>query len=280
MIRPAERFDVGLIGAGRLGQAFGRAFQSALGQDLAVWSRRFGSAEGPAGFGSRGLEACGLDQISRHEIIVAAIPNAALCEVTRSHSGLFAEFTGLVLLTGADAPPPELAANLANAATVRVVPMLLPGEDRIVSLALAPEAEAAQWAQGRACLEALGGLVVVENSAIYEEIMILTSPLAAVVRTALTQAITGFLDQRAAGPDAQGPALQAASLALTGQTGLLGEPEAAHEKTIATPGGLTEVGLDEAAQISEGLLTALRAMRRRADGLSESKPAGDQDAGD
>jgi pyrroline-5-carboxylate reductase len=200
-------------------------------------------------------------------MVVCAAPNAALRDVAVANERLFDEFAGLIILTGADSPDAQLHARLAAAVTVRVVPILLPGDDRILCLALAPRKGGARWAQAKAWLDTLGEVVVVEDPQIYREIMVLTSPLAAVLRTALTSALSRFLDQRPGGAALQHQGFDAASLALTGRTGSLGPASTRHDARIATPGGLTEAGLQHADALSDALLTAIASMRRRADAL-------------
>lgn len=259
--------NVGLIGAGRLGQAFGAAAKSSLGHAVCVWSRRFETSVEtesvePAG---AGLTVTDLGGVMRKPIVVSAISNRALLEVSSKNTSLFKQFSGLIILTGADTPDQATQHALSSALVVRAVPILLPGKDGIVSLVLMPEDRDTRWTNALAWLNSLGETVCVEDPDTFDEVKILTSPLAAVVRTALTNALMRYLDERSGHKSLQRSGFDAASLALTGRVGTLGEACLKHDARIATPGGLTEAGLEMADSLSSTLLAVMKAIKYRAD---------------
>lgn len=259
MTGSSQEAGAGLIGAGRLGRALAWVHEAKLGRPPPVWSRRF-----EQGGVEPGLSARPLEQVLEGVVVISAISNAALYALSHRHKSLFGRFGGLFLLAGADAPDPDLNARAPHATFARIVPVLLPGQAQITTLALRPPADTPAWRQGCACLEALGTLTTVDCERAYSELMILTSPFAAVVRAAIARAITGYLQDRQADPDWLEMALDVASLSLAGTPGLLVHDQG-DAGPIATPGGITEAGLAALPGISGSLQSALSMMRTRAD---------------
>ncbi|MGR9463076.1 hypothetical protein [Rhizobium leguminosarum] len=264
--------QVGLIGVGRLGQAIGRSFEYAYDRRLSVWSRRFAGNGGGAGEGEfdykyPGLVSATLPYVADHEFLICAIPNWALAGVAHAHLHSFQRSSGLVFLTGADTPHPELATLLPNRTLVRVVPVILPGRSQFFFLACQPQAKSEIWRKGLAFLNTLGSVITVEGDEAFEELMIFTSPLATVIRVALATAIAEFLEARHANRRWQRIAEVIAAHSLSGHDFPIGLSNCVDH--IATPGGITEAGLSESQALSQGVLAALHAMRNRADALGK-----------
>ena len=257
--------QLGIIGAGRLGQAIGKSIKRIWGVELPVWSRRFGMAE-LLGSGYPGLRGVSLGQIAAKKTLFSAVPNSALTALVRANTGLFRSCSGLVLLAGADAPSCALVSLLSNATLVRIIPILLPGKAEIAFFALEPPGKSEVWCSGREFLASLGTVSTVQDSAVFEELMILTSPFATVVRAALSSAIAEFLSGRQVSEEWHGLAETVAAISLSGQDFPIGKLGGGVED-VATPGGITEAGLSQSRQLVRGFLAVFKAMRVRADSL-------------
>ncbi|MCW2079674.1 UNVERIFIED_ORG: pyrroline-5-carboxylate reductase [Bradyrhizobium japonicum] len=265
--------QVGLIGAGRLGQAIGRSVEDIWGRHLPVWSRRFAwteavgeEADGCAvDINYPGLSSAPLPRVMNQDILLCAIPNWALTDIARVHSKPFQSFSGVVLLAGADTPPKALAALLPYGTLVRIVPIILPGRSEFVFFAYEPGGANQALSNGLAFLNALGSVITVQDDRQYNELTILTSPFATVIRTALRTAIAVFLDSRQENPKWQRVAESVTALSLSGHDFPIGHSGGVDR--IATPGGITEAGLSESRFLVQGLLAVMHAMRKRADAL-------------
>jgi pyrroline-5-carboxylate reductase len=270
----ASDVSVGLIGAGRLGAALGRSFEQIWCRQLPVWSRRFSrvatdgrdlhetTLEGEY----RGLRIESLQHVAESEILLSAIPNLALTDLARDHSESFQSFFGVVFLAGADTPPEALHELVPRGLLVRLVPVILPGRSNFVFFVREEDNRNVAWHKGLTFLSKMGSVITISEDQAYEKLMILTSPFATVIRTALKSAIAGFLSSRRLSSEWQQVAERVTALSLSGYDFPIGQFDEA--ECIATPGGITEAGLEECHTLAQAFFAVIQAMQERADTLS------------
>ncbi|WP_255141826.1 hypothetical protein [Synechococcus sp. EJ6-Ellesmere] len=110
----------------------------------------------------------------------------------------------------------------------------------------------------------------VKDSYVFNELMILTSPFATVVREALRIAIAEFLNARQVSDQWHSLAETIFATSLSGRDFPIGKLGGCVE-SIATPGGITEAGLSQSPQLVRGFHAVVEAMRVRANSLDDKE---------
>ena len=260
---PNAEFRLGLIGAGRLGQAIARTWSARTGEGLLVWSRSgpHPTTETRISYGTWVAE---WTKVLEARSIVIAITGKPLLELAED-SDEAKQFKGNVFSAAASLSQESLRRVFPQATIVCIAPFLITDINSIPMLVLRPsDHPASQWEQAKAELDNFGDIDVVENEEIFADMSLLGAPWAAVVMAALEAAaragVQRLQDEAAIGMGRR--------LFFRGLQSLLtthAEQNAAGE--IVTPGGITERGLKSLGDLTSPFESVFNQMRARADEL-------------
>jgi len=261
--RKAE-FRLGLLGAGRLGQAIATTWTARTGEGLLVWSRsgpHSTTTETRVGEGNWVPEWTG---VLAARTIVIAIPGKPLLDLA-ADSEHAKQFTGNVFSAAASLSRASLQRVFPHATIVCISPFLIDDINSIPMLALRPsDLRISQWETAKAELENFGDLDVVENEEIFADMSLLGASWAAVVMAALEAAARAGVqllqDDAAIGMGRR--------LFFRGLQALLtNHAEQGSSGEIVTPGGITERGLKSLGDLTSPFASVFNQMRARADEL-------------
>ena len=257
-------FRLGLLGAGRLGQALATTWAARTGEGLLVWSRNgpyHTGTETRAGAGNWVPEWTG---VLAARTIVIAIPGKPLLELA-ADSEHAKQFTGNIFSAAASLSRASLQRVFPHATIICIAPFLINDLNSIPLLALRPsDLRVSQWEIAKAELDNFGDLDVVENEEIFAELSLLGSSWAAVVMAALEAAARAGV-QRLSDEAAIGMGRRLFFRGL--QALLTNYVEHDSSGEIVTPGGITERGLKSLRDLTSPFESIFKQMRARADEL-------------
>ncbi len=263
----------GILGAGRLAERVAERWWAACGVQASVWSRRFvGDHAISPRLADRPLSVGNLADLLRRPVVYVAVPARAIRELAAAHRA-FSDYQGTLLVAAIDVTLEEVQSLCPSALMVRVAPFLLPGQNEIPCLAFAPRQDDVRWsACAKVLLEKLGPVDLVPNEVAFETLLNFGSPFPVVLEKALHRGVSEVLSLRHVDPELTMLAerLLSRGLAAIGSTRHDGDSVAA-EQEVATPGGITERGLQEVESLAEAFADVMLKMLRH---MEATKPQG------
>jgi pyrroline-5-carboxylate reductase len=250
---------LGVLGAGRLGEALARTWLRRAGRGSLVWSR--------SGQGTRINDAtwvCDWTKILDADSVAIAIPGRAVVELAENNERA-RQFNGNLFSATASLSRTSLQRVFPNATIIRIAPFLIDGVHSIPMLVLKPSS--ANWANAKSTLEVFGDCDVVDDEETFAHLSLLGAPWPAVVLAGV-EAAAGAAVQRL--PDEAATQIgrriffRAIRSLLTRENGHL-ENESSSE--IATPGGITERGFKSLGDVSNLFESVFKQMQARAEEL-------------
>ena len=279
----ATGFRMGVLGAGRLGEAIARTWRVRTGGAPLVWNRSGSRSRLHSGDNARVSEATWVGDWTRlleARSIVIAVPGEAVLQLAATteqgseagserrserHSdgaSEAAKFTGNVFCAAASLSQTSLERVFPRATVFCISPFLIDGVNSIPMLVLRPPACAAdKWTEAKAELEMFGEVEVVEDEALFSQIALLgaswPSVVLAAVQAAAVAGLQGIEDQSAAriGNRIFYRAMESLLAARTGDSST---------GDIATPGGITERGLQSLGDVTRLFESVFNQMQARA----------------
>ncbi len=274
----AAQSRLGLLGAGRLGDALAKTWLARNGRAPLVWSRS-GSRPGNNGVTriAAGTWVAEWTRILEADSLVIAIPGRALLDLAEG-SEPARQFTGNVFNAAFSLSRESLQRIFPRATIVCISPFLIDGVNSIPMLVLRPsDLPGSRWIKAKAELDKFGDFDVVEDEETFARLSLLGASWPAVVMAAVQAAagagVQPLKDETAAGIGrriffrAMQSLLTEALLTqalLTTQAGNL-EHESADD--IATPGGITERGLKSLGEVTPLFESVFKQMQARAEEL-------------
>jgi pyrroline-5-carboxylate reductase len=261
-IQTATKHSLGLIGAGRLGEAIAKTWIVRTGQAPLVWSRN-GSQRENANRITEATWGAEWSSSLAAESLVIAIPGNALIDLA-ADSEQAKQFTGNVFSAAFSLSRESLRRVFPRATIICISPFLIDGVNSIPMLVLrTPDLSEAKWAEVEAVLQNFGDVDVVEDEETFAQVALLGSSWAAVVLAAL---------QAAANAGVQRVEDEVASrigkrIFFRAIRALLATQEHESSSDITTPGGITERGLQSLGDITTLFASVFKQMQTRADEL-------------
>jgi pyrroline-5-carboxylate reductase len=252
-------FRLGLLGAGRLGEAIANTWFRRTGEVPLVWSRNGASANG----GTRIPDGVWVDDWSKvlqaHSIIIA-LPGKALLELTEG-SDQARTFQGIVFSAAASLSLDSLRRVFPRATVVCIAPFLIDGTNSIPTLVLrSSNLDDSQWERVTAELRSLGDIDVIDDEELFAQMSLIGAAWPVIVVAAIQAACgigtKGIEDEHALGIGRH--------LFFRAMRNLLSNSSQNSATHVATPGGITERGLSHLDELSTHLESAFAGMRTRA----------------
>ena len=263
-MRPTAEFCLGLVGAGRLGQAIARTWSARTRKGLLVWSRR--GPQPTTDIETRipeGTWVAEWTSLLEARSIVIAISGKALLELAEG-SEQAKQFTGNVFSAAASLSRESLGRAFPRATIICIAPFLINDADSIPMLVLRPsDVPVTQWEQAKAKLDSFGDLDVVEDEEIFADLSLLGAPWAAVVMAAMEAAARAGVQRL----QDEVAIEMGRRLFFRGLQSLLNHAEQNGPGEIVTPGGITERGLNSLGNLTSSFESVFNQMRARADEL-------------
>lgn len=281
---------MGVLGAGRLGEAIARTWRVRTGQAPLVWNRS--GSRSRSGENARVEEVTWVGDWTRlleARSIVIAVPGKAVLQLAATReqgskagserrserpserhserhsdgaSEAAAKFTGNVFCAAASLSQTSLARVFPRATVFCISPFLIDGVNSIPMLVLRPSACAAgKWTEAKAELEMFGEVDVVEDEEIFSQLALLgaswPSVVLAGVQAAAAAGLQGIEDESAAriGNRIFYRAMESLLAARTADRSTA---------EIATPGGITERGLRSLEDVTRLFESVFKQMQARA----------------
>ena len=253
------RARLGVLGAGRLGDALARTWLARTGEAPLVWSR--------SGPGTRITEAtwvCDWTKTLAAESVAIAIPGSAVLELAENNERA-RRFQGNLFSAAASLSRASLQRVFPKATITCIAPFLIDGVNSIPMLVLKPSAT--DWSKVKTAIDVFGDCDLVDDEATFAHLSLLGAPWPAVVLAGV-EAAAGAAVQRL--PDEATTQIgrriffRAIRSLLTSQNGQL-EHESSTE--IATPGGITERGFKSLGDVSNLFEAVFKQMQARAEEL-------------
>ena len=261
--RNAE-FRLGLLGAGRLGEAIAKTWTARTGEGLLVWSRSGPHRTKTETRVAEGNWVSEWTGVLAARTIVIAIPGKPLVDLAAA-SEQAKQFKGNVFSAAASLSRASLQRVFPHSTVVCIAPFLINDINSIPMLALRPsDLRVSQWEKAKAELDNFGDLDVVENEEVFADMSLLGSAWAAVVMAALEAAaragVQRLHDEAAIGMGRR--------LFFRGLQALLtNHAEQDSSGEIVTPGGITERGLKSLGDLTNPFESVFNQMRARAEEL-------------
>jgi pyrroline-5-carboxylate reductase len=262
----ATGFRLGVLGAGRLGEAIARTWLKRTGQVPLIWSRN-GLRPGEKN-ALRVEDAAWVAHWTaafEAQSLLIAIPGKAFLQLVENNERA-QQFTGNVFCASASLSCASLRRVFPQATVFCVSPFLIDGVNSIPMLVLRPpDLSPTKWIEAKAELELLGEVDVVNDEKIFSQLALLgaswPSVVLAGVQAASAAGLKGIEDKEASrlGQRIFFRAMQ--SLLMGTNT----EHEGAAE--IATPGGITERGLQSLGEVNDLFESVFKQMQARANEL-------------
>jgi pyrroline-5-carboxylate reductase len=261
--RLSEPPHIGILGAGRLATAVARRWHLALGIQPPLWSRRFQAAGSLTTLEAeeKAFSVASIKSVMGMNAVFAAIPGNAVMELAARHQAI-RDYEGVLFLAGIDRPIEMLQRVLPAALVVRVAPFLLPSREDVPCLVLQPDDRGPRWEScAKVVLSVLGPSDLVDDEKVFEIVLQFGSPFPVVLRKALRNAVATVLSKQGIHAEWEPLAERVLWQALSA-TKLVPGPAGsdASELDVATPGGITERGLQEAGQLSQSMVDVMSAM--------------------
>ena len=261
---------LGILGAGRLGEAIAKVWFARTGEAPLVWSRRgqrpLENAE------KRIAEGSWVDdwaEALRARSVVISVPGRALLELAEGSEPARA-FRGNIFSAASSLSRESLQRVFPRASIIRIAPFLINDTNSIPMLVLRPPMLSdLEWERVTSELEKLGNLDVVQDDDVFERLSLLGSAWPVVVLEAIQAAarigVQGLQDETAI---RIGQRLFFKAIQSLLSTRLTDRPEEKSSgEAVATPGGITERGLKNIGEVNSLLESVLDQMRARANEL-------------
>ena len=257
-------FRLGLLGAGRLGEAIAKVWFRRTGEVPLVWSRSGAFANGVP----RIPDSIWVDdwtKVLQARSVMVAIPGKALLDLAEANDQA-RTFKGTVFSAAASLSLESLRRVFPMATVVCIAPFLIDGTNSIPTLVLrSPELNDSQWETATAELKTLGDIDVVEDEELFGQVSLLGAPWPVIVMAAIQSACgvatKGLDDEQAIGIGRHLFFRAMQTLLSSSANG----PACSH---VATPGGITERGLNHIGELSRLFECAFAGMRTRAKELN------------
>lgn len=255
-------FRLGILGAGRLGQAIAKVWLRRTGEAPLVWSRSGRGASGESRIPD-GVWADNWTRVLQARSVIIALPGKALLELAES-SEHARTFDGTVFGAAASLSLESLQRVFPMATVVCIAPFLIDGTNSIPMLVLrSSQLQELLWERATAELRSLGDIDVVEDEELFTQVSLLGAPWPVIVVAAIEAACEigtkGLPDERAIG--------MGRHLFFRAMQTMLSN-SATGSTHVATPGGITERGLSHVGELSDLFECAFAGMRARAKELS------------
>lgn len=263
--------ELGVLGAGRLGDAMTKVWGARTGEAPLVWSRSGRRTAGEAdGRGGGGIWVDDWVDVLGARSLLAAIPGRALLDLAEGCERA-AAFEGTVISAAASLTLESLQRAFPSATVIRIAPFLIDGANSIPVLALRPHGlPDSAWETATAVLARFGEVDVVRDENLFEHVSLHGASWPLVVLKAVEAAAAVGLD-RLQDEEAVGMGrrlfFRAIQAMLTAGPGDAPAGAEAPGGDVATPGGITEQGLKNIGQFTASLEYAFAKMRARADEL-------------
>lgn len=228
---------LGVLGAGLLGEALARTWLARTGEAPLIWSRRL---------------ATDWTEVLQARSIAIAIPGKALLDLVQG-SEAAQQFTGNVFSAAASLSQQSLDRVFPRASVVCIAPFLIDGVNSIPMLILGPLSDEAKLE-----LEQFGEIDVVEGEEIFAQLSLLGASFPAVVLAAVHAAASGSLQNL---EDEQASEI-GKRIFYRAIRSLLNHGSSTD---VATPGGITERGLNSLGDVNSLFESVFKRMRERAD---------------
>lgn len=255
------RFRLGVLGAGRLGEAITKTWLVRTGHAPLLWSRSESHR-------ATVTEANWVNEwtgILEAKSIVIAIPGRALLEMVEGNEQA-RRFTGNIFSGASSLSHTSLQRAFPRAKILRIAPFLIDGVRSIPMLVLRPfDLPLSEWLKAKTQLEDLGDIDVVENEEVFSQLALLGSSWPAVVLVAVEAAanagVKGIPDETAIriGKRLYTRAIQSLIAKRAG--------EQCSADDIATPGGITERGINSLGDVTSLWEFVFTQMQTRAEEL-------------
>ncbi|HEY6804839.1 MAG TPA: pyrroline-5-carboxylate reductase dimerization domain-containing protein [Pyrinomonadaceae bacterium] len=266
----ATEFRLGVLGAGRLGEAIARAWLKRTGQAPLIWSRSgLCPGEKNALRVEEGAWVAQWTTVFDAQSLLIAIPGKAFLQLAEDNERA-RQFTGNIFSASASLSCASLKRVFPQATVFCVSPFLIDGVNSIPMLVLrSSDLLPAKWLEVKAELELLGEVDVIEDEEIFAQLALLgaswPSVVLAGVQAASAAGLKGIEDQDASRIGRR-IFFRAVQSLLSGCTNAESEG-AAETADIATPGGITERGLQSLSEVNNLFESAFKQMQARANEL-------------
>src|SRR4051794_5263884 len=195
-------FRLGILGAGRLGEAIAKAWFRRTGDMPFVWSRSGASANGVPRI-PHGVWVDDWTKVFQARSIVIALPGKALLELAET-SEQARSFHGIVFSAAASLSLESLRRVFPIATVVCIAPFLIDGTNSIPTLVLrSPQLRDSQWERALAELRSLGDIDVIHEEELFAQVSLLGAPWPVIVVAAIQAACgigtNGIDDERVLG---------------------------------------------------------------------------------
>ena len=264
----AAEFRLGLLGAGRLGDAIAGTWLGRNRQALLVWSR---SGSGPGDNGETRIAAgtwvAEWTRTLEADSLVIAIPGRALLDLAGGNEQA-AQFTGNVFSPAFSLSRTSLQRIFPRATIVCISPFLIDGLNSIPMLVLRPaQLPDSRWAKAKAELDTFGDLDVIDDEGSFAQLSLLGASWPTVVLAAVEAAAGAGvqpLKDESATRIGRRIFFRAIQSFLATQTA---SPKPDLSDGITTPGGITERGLKSLGEMTPLFESAFKQMQARAEEL-------------
>jgi pyrroline-5-carboxylate reductase len=266
----AEGFRMGLLGAGRLGDAIAKVWLARTGDAPLVWSRSGRRPEGSAGTRiDDGAWVADWTETLRARSLFIAIPGRALLDLAEG-SEHARTFGGNIFSAAVSLSQESLRRVFPRATSVSLAPFLIDDTNSIPMLALRPPSlPDPEWERARTELYNFGDVDVVQDEELFARISLLGASWPVVVLSAIQAAarvgVQGVRDEAAIGIG-QRLFFRAMQAFISIRT-IDGPEKEASGDSVATPGGITERGLKSMEELTGSLTSVFDKMQARADEL-------------
>lgn len=258
----ATGFRLGVLGAGRLGEALARTWLNRTGQTPLIWNRN--------GLRPEVKSALGVEEDASHwtavfeaQSLLIAIPGKALLQLMDDNERV-RQFTGNIFCAASSVSLSSLQRVFPRATVFCVSPFLIDGVNSIPMLVLQPPTcPAEKWSAAKAELELFGEVDVVTDEEIFSQLALLGASWPSVVLAAMQAAVAaGLQGIEDVNTNRIGNRLffRAMQSLIAGRA----HGEQSGTDDIATPGGITERGLQSLGEVSIMFETVFKQMRARA----------------
>jgi pyrroline-5-carboxylate reductase len=248
------KYRLGIIGAGHLGDAIAKTWHARTGDPPLVWSRSGPRRQNES---RAAMWVTNWSGLLETESLVIAIPGRSLLELVEGSSAA-RQFKGNVFSAAASLTRASLKRVFPQAAVVCFSPFLIDGVNSIPMLVLRPsDLSLSQWLQAKTELENLGEFDVIEDEHAFEQVALLGASwpavMLAVLQTAADAGVAGVADENAR--------RMGRRIFFRAIKALLHQGKC-HE--VATPGGITERGLNSLPLVTNHFAKVFAQMQARA----------------
>src|SRR5215211_1774037 len=177
-------FRLGLLGAGRLGEAIAKVWFRRTGDIPLVWSRNGASANGVPRIPD-GVWVDDWTKVLQARSIIIALPGQALLELAESSEQTRA-FDGIVFNAAASLSLASLQRVFPFATIICIAPFLIDGTNSIPTLVLrSPDP---RWGAAIGVLRNMGDIDVIDDEELFTQVSLLGAPWPVIVVAAIQAA--------------------------------------------------------------------------------------------